>query len=190
VRTGSDRGNETAEATATEEEVEAPAADRIELEALAELSTTAHQARAAAPAAPPAPGLRTARLVAVSPPASGGRLCAVRWRGAAAPVDAEVAPEVETELLQGALEEGASVLVEVVDGLPPLVVGVLATRVPRSVHLKATTVTIEGEREVLIKTGRAALRLREDGDVELVGSRISASSRGLFRLVGRMLRLN
>jgi hypothetical protein len=167
------------------EEVEAPVAERIELEALAELSTAAQQARAAAAAAPPVPALRTARLAAVS-----GRRCAVRWRGAAEPVEAELAPEVETELLQGALEDGASVLVEVGDGLPPLVVGVVATRVPRAVHLKAATVTIEGEREVVLKTGRAALRLREDGDVELVGSRISASSRGLFRLVGRMLRLN
>jgi hypothetical protein len=33
----------------------------------------------------------------------------------------------------------------------------------------------------------AAIRV---GDVELVGSRIRAASRGLFRLVGRMLRLN
>ncbi|MEZ4311015.1 MAG: hypothetical protein R3F14_23480 [Polyangiaceae bacterium] len=43
---------------------------------------------------------------------------------------------------------------------------------------------------MLLRAGRAALRLREDGDVELVGSRISAASRGLFRIVGRILRLN
>ena len=45
-------------------------------------------------------------------------------------------------------------------------------------------------REVLIWAGRAALRIREDGDVELVGSRILTMSRGLFRIVGRVLRLN
>ena len=34
------------------------------------------------------------------------------------------------------------------------------------------------------------MRIREDGDVEIVGSRIAAMSRGLFRLVGRVLQLN
>ena len=43
---------------------------------------------------------------------------------------------------------------------------------------------------VVLRAGRGALRLREDGDVELVGSRISTMSRGLFRIVGRVLRLN
>ncbi len=57
-------------------------------------------------------------------------------------------------------------------------------------ELSAGTVTIEGEREVMIRAGRSAIRLREDGDIEIVGSRISAASRGLFRLVGRILRLN
>jgi hypothetical protein len=80
------------------------------------------------------------------------------------------------------------VLVE--EGPPPLVVGVLQTRRPRELKLRAGTVTIEGEQEVLIRAGRAAIRLREDGDIEIVGSRISAASRGLFRLVGRILRLN
>lgn len=190
MRPQDDRGTELT--TTTTEEAEAPAAATtraeerhgIELEALAELSTAAHQTRDAVPQ-PPAAGIRTARLDSVS-----GRRCTVRWRGAAQPVAADVAPEVETELLQATLAEGGSVLVELVDGLPPLVVGAVATRMPRALHLKAATVTVEGEREVLIKSGRAALRLREDGDVELVGSRISASSRGLFRLVGRMLRLN
>ena len=50
--------------------------------------------------------------------------------------------------------------------------------------------TIDAAEELVLRAGRAALRLREDGDVELVGSRISAASRGLFRLVGRILRLN
>ena len=69
-------------------------------------------------------------------------------------------------------------------------VGVLQTRSPREIHLKAAVVHIEGDEEVLIRSGRAALRIRQDGDVEIVGSRIHAASRGLFRLVGRILRLN
>jgi hypothetical protein len=71
-----------------------------------------------------------------------------------------------------------------------VIVGVVQTRVPREVTLKASTITLEAEREILLRAGRSALRLREDGDVELVGSRIVTASRGLLRLVGKMLRLN
>jgi hypothetical protein len=50
-------------------------------------------------------------------------------------------------------------------------------------------VVLEGEREILLRSGRGAIRIREDGDIEVVGSRISAASRELFRIVGRLLRL-
>jgi hypothetical protein len=82
------------------------------------------------------------------------------------------------------------VLVEHVDGELPLVVAVLQTRMPEHVHLRGGKIELEAEEEVLLRAGRAGFRLRKDGDVELVGSRISAASRGLFRLVGRILRLN
>jgi hypothetical protein len=118
----------------------------------------------------------------------GGGAALIAWRGSDARVAAIVAPGVEKDLLEQTIEEGGMVLVE--DGPPPLVVGVLQTRRPRKLELTAETVSIEGEREVLIRAGRAAIRLREDGDIEIVGSRISAASRGLFRLVGRILRLN
>ncbi len=128
-------------------------------------------------------GLRVARLMSL-----GGGAALIAWRGSDARVAAIVAPGVEKDLLEQTIEEGGMVLVE--DGPPPLVVGVLQTRRPRKLELTAETVSIEGEREVLIRAGRAAIRLREDGDIEIVGSRISAASRGLFRLVGRILRLN
>jgi hypothetical protein len=127
-------------------------------------------------------GLRAARLVSV-----GGGAALIEWRGGAR-VGATLAPGLELELLEQVVDDGGMVLVE--EGPPPLVVGVLQTRRPRELKLRAGTVTIEGEREVLIRAGRAAIRLREDGDIEIVGSRISAASRGLFRLVGRILRLN
>jgi hypothetical protein len=82
------------------------------------------------------------------------------------------------------------VLVEMVEGEEPLVVAVLHTRKPREIRLKAATIQIEGDEEVLLRAGRGAIRIRSDGDIEVVGSRISAASRGLFRIVGRMLRLN
>jgi hypothetical protein len=139
-------------------------------------------------AAPPAlvaggGGLRVARLISV-----GHGAALITWRGSDARIAAVLAPGIETELLEQTIEDGGMVLVE--DGPPPFVVGVLQTRRPRKLELTAETVTIEGEREVLIRAGRAAIRLREDGDIEIVGSRISAASRGLFRLVGRILRLN
>jgi hypothetical protein len=127
-------------------------------------------------------GLRAARLVSLD-----GGAALIEWRGGAR-VGAVVASGLELELLEQVVEDGGMVLVEA--GPPALVVGVLQTRRPRELKLSAGTVTIEGEHEVMIRAGRAAIRLREDGDIEIVGSRISAASRGLFRLVGRILRLN
>jgi hypothetical protein len=128
-------------------------------------------------------GLRAARIVSV-----GGGAALIEWRTGGPRIGAILAPGLEVALLEEVAEDKGMVLVE--EGPPPLVVGVLQTRRPRELKLRAGTVTIEGEQEVLIRAGRAAIRLREDGDVEIVGSRISAASRGLFRLVGRILRLN
>ncbi len=129
--------------------------------------------------------IRSAMLVAVE-----GRRAAIAWRGKSTPLEAEIAPEVEPELLTTALRNRDGVLVEIGAGDKPLVVGVLQTRVPRKIHITADEIRLDATRELVLRAGRAALRLREDGDVELVGSRISAASRGLFRLVGRILRLN
>jgi hypothetical protein len=138
----------------------------------------------AAPA-PALPGLRTARVQSVA-----GRRARVAFRSAAAPIDADIAPEVDPGIVEDACANRDSVLVEIVVGETPLVVGVLQTQRPREIRLKATTVHIEGEREVLLRSGKGAVRIREDGDIEIIGSRISAASRGLFKLVGRILRLN
>ncbi len=134
---------------------------------------------------PPAGQVRSARVASLK-----GRRAQILIRGLREPVEALLAPEVEPEVVDEAREGGQSVLVEITDGEVPLVIGVIATRRPREIKLRAATVTIEGEREVLLRSGRAAVRIREDGDIEVVGSRISAASRGLFRIVGRMLRLN
>jgi hypothetical protein len=131
-------------------------------------------------------GVRTARLVAVE-----GRRATVALRGRRE-VLAEIAPEVDPEIVADALAQGDSVLLEPGEGEGelPLIVGVLQTRRPREIRLKAAIVHIEGDEEVLLRSGRGAVRIRSDGDIEVVGSRISAASRGLFRIVGRMLRLN
>lgn len=145
-------------------------------------ATAPHAARASTEGEP---RLRTARLVAVH-----GRDADVLLRRGQSPIRCEVAPEVEVALLEDVAAQGGSVLVEQEGDGVLLVVGVLATRRPQTLELKAGTVTIEGEREILLRSGRGAIRIREDGDIEVVGTRISATSRGLFRLVGRLLRLN
>ncbi len=166
--------------TPGQEETAAPPASPVALE---EIVPTPEAAPA--PSRPAEVGMRTARVVGVS-----GRRVKIALRGQAAPVDAVVAPEVDPGVVADALESGDSVLVELCEGETPLVVAALHTRRPREIRLKATTIQIEGEEEVLVRAGRGALRIRSDGEIEVVGSRISAASRGLFRIVGRILRLN
>jgi len=140
----------------------------------------------AAPAAPdPAPPLRTARVVAVE-----GASVQIAWRGRREPVLAELDEGVDLELVKRAMDQGDRVLVEIDPMLGPVVVGVVQRRIPAKAELRGETVVIEAEREILLRTGRGAMRIREDGDIEVVGSRISTMSRGLFRIVGRVLRLN
>ncbi|WP_437338353.1 hypothetical protein [Sorangium sp. So ce394] len=146
-------------------------------------------AEAAAPlpargAQPLGVAMRTARVASIA-----GRAAQILMRGADDPIDAEVAPDVDPEVIAEAHVNRDAVLVELCEGEAPLIVGALRTRRPQAIHLKAETIAIEG-REVLLRAGTGALRIREDGFIEIVGSRISAASRGLFRIVGRLLRLN
>jgi len=133
----------------------------------------------------PVPALRTARVLAVE-----GRAATIAWRGAAQGVEATIAPEVDRELVIRASAQGDAVLVEWVPDEAPIVVGIVQTRVPDQIDLRARVIHLNADHEILLRAGTGAVRIREDGDVEIVGSRISASSRGLFRLVGRILRLN
>ena len=130
-------------------------------------------------------GMSSARVVALEVGAVRVALaCAPR------PVEASIAEDVDLEIVEEAFAQGERVLVEPGPGGSVVIVGALRTRRPEVLRLKAEQIEIEAERELVLRSGVAAVRLREDGDVEVVGSRISAASRGLFRLVGRMLRLN
>jgi hypothetical protein len=135
----------------------------------------------------PAPltGLRTGRLVMVE-----RRGVEVLFAGERCPRRAELDRDVDHEVIQEAFESGDRVLCEPDEEGNPIVVGVVRARKPDTLKISARKIEIEGDEELLLRSGKGALRLREDGDVELIGSRISAASRGLFRLVGRMLRLN
>jgi len=129
--------------------------------------------------------MRTALPVGVS-----GTAVMLKCRGVAEQVTAELGPGVAADVVNQAVRNGDAVVVECVAGMVPLVVGILQTQIPKELTLKADKLVLEGEQEVLIRSGRGALRIRQDGDVELVGSRIATMSRGLFRIVGRVLRLN
>jgi hypothetical protein len=170
---------EVAEADSRLEELLDKVADPPVSQAPADMST------ALAPGALAGVAMRTAQPVALH-----GRTVSLRVRGAASEVTAELGPGVEAEVVKQAVTNGDVVIVECVEGETPLVVGVLQRRLPREINLKARKIHIEGDEEVLLRSGRGAMRIRQDGDVELVGSRIAAMSRGLFRLVGRVLRLN
>ncbi len=129
--------------------------------------------------------MRTAQPVALK-----GMEVVLRARGVEGEVIAALAPGVSRELIKQAIVNGDSVIAECVEGEPPLVVGVLQTRVPQELTLRAKKIHLDAEEELLLRSGRGAMRIRQDGDIEMVGSRISQMSRGLFRLVGRVLRLN
>jgi hypothetical protein len=129
--------------------------------------------------------VRTAQPVGVA-----GGAVRVRVRGVEGEICAELAPGVERELVEQAVRNGDRVVLECAADEPPAVVGVLQTRSPREVVVKGAKIHLEAEEELLLRAGRGAMRIRRDGDIELVGSRIAAMSRGLFRLVGRVLRLN
>jgi hypothetical protein len=105
------------------------------------------------------------------------------------PVQAELLRELDLCLVEDAIRDRQLVLIER-QGEHLRVIGMIATRKPKKLRLDAETIELLATRSLLLRVGRAALELRHDGNIELVGSRISAASRGLFRLVGRMLRLN
>jgi len=122
-----------------------------------------------------------------------GLLLGVNARKAVVSVDgveeeASLGAHVDPEFLKLAMAGGEPVLMQQKAGGPLLVLGVVQGRHPSK--LSGERVEVVAETEVVVRSGKSALRLREDGVVDLIGARISASSRGLLRLVGRALRLN
>lgn len=136
------------------------------------------------------PRMRTGTVTVLGGRGSGVPASYVVTVRGGAQIEAVLDDGVDPELIARASQGGDRVLCEEDADLGAVIVGVLQTRLPETLELKARNIVIDAESEVTIKSGKAGMRLREDGDVELVGSRITTMSRGLFRLVGRMLRLN
>jgi hypothetical protein len=82
------------------------------------------------------------------------------------------------------------VLVETLPEMGSTVIGMIQTRPLTDLLLEAETITLAAKKDITLVAGRSALRLRENGHVELVGTRISQISSGVLKLVGRLLRLN
>lgn len=142
---------------------------------------TLHTLASEVPAASLAPGLHIGKLEAIS-----GRTALVSLDGVKH--EASLAPHVDPNFLRAALEDVEPVLLQKAKGGGLAVMGVLQGKFPS--RLIGDRVEVTGGSEVVVQSGKSALRLREDGVVDLIGARISASSRGLLRLVGRALRLN
>ncbi|HSC89708.1 MAG TPA: hypothetical protein VLC09_20640 [Polyangiaceae bacterium] len=133
---------------------------------------------------PPREGLRVARVTQLS-----GEDVRVEFVDDGRSGLAAGAAAVERALVERAIEDGSLALIDVSRGQMVLL-GFLQTRLPTTSTLRGDRIEIEAEQELVLKSGRAALRLRSDGSVDLLGTRINAISRGVLRLLGRALRLN
>lgn len=171
--------------TVEEAKPDAAGADALLVEILAETSDAAATQREETQREQPLLGLRTARLLDIC-----DRHATIVVRGQSAHLHAVLAEEVDTDILEDARNAGDLVLVEGLQDGQIEIVGVLHTRRPREIHLRAAKILIEGDEEVTLRSGRGAARISAEGDIEILGTRIRAVSRGLFRIVGKILRLN
>ena len=118
------------------------------------------------------PGSVTLRTV--EPLSIRGRIVAIRCRGMEGEILAGLGHGVSKELVAQAVRNGDALLVESAPGEAPLVVGVVQTQWPEELALHARTIHIEADDELLLRAGRGAVRIRQDGEIEIVGSRIAA----------------
>jgi hypothetical protein len=154
-----------------------------------ELEAIADRAPAADPGVPPLPdGLALARVLAIS---TEGVDVRVGDRFARAEIDGALDPAV----LRTALERGEPVLVERVDGKVTIVGALRVQATPgidrmREIHLEAESIHLTGRKEVVVKSGLAAMAVRAVGEIETYAERIVSRAEGVHKIIGRMLRLN
>jgi hypothetical protein len=75
------------------------------------------------------------------------------------------------------------------------VVGVVRPVQPAQVVTEVTRlhgkrISIEADEDLVLKTGRASMIIRSNGDVEILGARFVARARAVIKLLAPMLRLN
>ncbi len=92
-----------------------------------------------------------------------------------------------------ALENGTAVLACVrPDNVAPQIrlLGTLVLGGIEHATLDADRVTLEARDILILKTKRAVVTLRSNGEVEMLGTRIVSRARSLLKLLAPMLRLN
>lgn len=70
------------------------------------------------------------------------------------------------------------------------VLGLPAVVPDRTGHLEAERIVVDGKEEIAIRVGRAAIVLRSDGEIEILGTRIVSRARESHRLLAPMIKLN
>jgi hypothetical protein len=133
-------------------------------------------------------GLALARVISVT---AEGVDVRVGDRFARAELDGALDPVV----LRTALERGEPVLVERLAGRVTIVGALRVQATPgvdkmREIHLEAETIHLTGKKEVVVKSGLAAMAVRAVGEIETYAERIVSRAEGVHKIIGRMLRLN
>jgi Domain of unknown function (DUF6484) len=96
-----------------------------------------------------------------------------------------------------------AMLFEFGDPMRPLIIGLIQQTfklppaeaikaIPKtdSHHVRAERIVLDAEGEIVLKTKRAKLVLRENGDIEVHGMRIVSRARTVQKLLAPMLKLN
>jgi hypothetical protein len=154
-----------------------------------ELEAIADRAPSPDPVGEPLPdGLALARVLAIS---AEGVDVRVGDRFARAEIDGALDPAV----LRTALERGEPVLVERMSGRVTIVGALRVQATPgvdkmREIHLEAESIHLTAKKEVVVKSGLAAMAVRAVGEIETYAERIVSRAEGVHKIIGRMLRLN
>ena len=107
----------------------------------------------------------------------------------------DVDPSVDPELLREAIRSGARVVLEPTEAGALAVVGVLSTArvltIDRSgaVEAQVRRIALSASEEALLAAPGAFIRAKRE-DIELYGRRVISRARELYRVLGRMVKIN
>ena len=135
------------------------------------------------------------RVVYTEPPVLLGRVVGGREGERVVSVgERELVCRVDPEVDERLLEDGARVLVDN-SSRPPVVAGVLMTRVPLTidptgaVHAKLRALDVQVEESATLRTRESFVRLR-GRDIELYAREVITRARDTARILAAMIRLN
>jgi len=118
-----------------------------------------------------------------------GMIAQVTLLGSESSESLAIAPHVDGTLIDRAVTDHSLVLLGEWNN-QSTIIGLIQTKLPDHTLISGKNIVIEASEQLTLRSGRAAIALRSDGALEMMGTRIAATSRGVFRLIGRALRLN